>query len=170
MKYTENNFEVEFFDENDETIGVYTISREYLGMLPIDDIKGSICALSDQEQLMSKLMNFNFKDVENHLRIELDRHGKQIKINQIVDATNNLLVDFIDLLEKEKFEKMYVDYIYNFLEKLDHRKYDYREALDMFEDFNNQLRAINQKLLNPQNKIDGNDFKEVRNIMNKHRR
>ena len=40
----------------------------------------------------------------------------------------------------------------------------------MFEDFNNQLRAINQKLLNPQNKIDGNDFKEVRNIMNKHRR
>ena len=115
-------------------------------------------------------MNFNFKDVENHLRIELDRHGKQIKINQIVDATNNLLVDFIDLLEKEKFEKMYVDYIYNFLEKLDHRKYDYREALDMFEDFNNQLRSINQKLLNPQNKIDGNDFKEVRNIMSKHRR
>lgn len=65
---------------------------------------------------------------------------------------------------------MYVDYIYNFLEILDHRKYDYREALDMFEDFNNQLRAINQTLLNPQNKIDGNDFKEVRNIMNKHRR
>lgn len=30
LKYTENNFEVEFFDENDETIGVYTISREYL--------------------------------------------------------------------------------------------------------------------------------------------
>ena len=30
LKYTENSFEVEFFDENDETIDVYTISREYL--------------------------------------------------------------------------------------------------------------------------------------------
>ena len=30
LKYTENDFEVEFFDENNETIDVYTISREYL--------------------------------------------------------------------------------------------------------------------------------------------
>ena len=30
LKYTENDFEVEFFDVNDETIDVYTISREYL--------------------------------------------------------------------------------------------------------------------------------------------
>ncbi|MGM9808576.1 MAG: DUF4926 domain-containing protein [Bacilli bacterium] len=30
LKYTENVFEVEFFDVNDETIDVYTISREYL--------------------------------------------------------------------------------------------------------------------------------------------
>ena len=27
MKYTENDFEVEFFDENDETIDVYTIKE-----------------------------------------------------------------------------------------------------------------------------------------------
>jgi uncharacterized cofD-like protein len=37
-------------------------SREVLDMLPVNDIKGSIAALSDQEALMSKLMNFNFKD------------------------------------------------------------------------------------------------------------
>ena len=30
LKYTENDFEVEFFDENNETIDVYTISKEYL--------------------------------------------------------------------------------------------------------------------------------------------
>ena len=30
LKYTENYFEVEFFDDNDETIDVYTISKEYL--------------------------------------------------------------------------------------------------------------------------------------------
>ena len=30
LKYTENDFEVEFFDENNETIDVYTISREHL--------------------------------------------------------------------------------------------------------------------------------------------
>ena len=30
VKYTENDFEVEFFDENNETIDVYTISKEYL--------------------------------------------------------------------------------------------------------------------------------------------
>ena len=30
LKYTENDFEVEFFNENNETIDVYTISREYL--------------------------------------------------------------------------------------------------------------------------------------------
>ena len=37
-------------------------SREILEILPVDDIKGSITALSDQEKLMSKLMNFKFKD------------------------------------------------------------------------------------------------------------
>ena len=30
LKYTENDFEVEFFNENDETIYIYTISRDYL--------------------------------------------------------------------------------------------------------------------------------------------
>ena len=30
VKYTENDFEVEFFNENNETIDVYTISKEYL--------------------------------------------------------------------------------------------------------------------------------------------
>jgi uncharacterized cofD-like protein len=39
-----------------------SISREYLDILPVNDIKGSIVALSDQEALMGKLMNFNFKD------------------------------------------------------------------------------------------------------------
>ena len=37
-------------------------SREILEVLPTEDIKGSISALSDQEKLMSRLMNFNFKD------------------------------------------------------------------------------------------------------------
>jgi len=37
-------------------------SRELLHTMPAGDIKGSIVALSDQEKLMSKLMNFNFKD------------------------------------------------------------------------------------------------------------
>ena len=30
LKYTENDFEVEFFDDNGETIGVYTIEGEYI--------------------------------------------------------------------------------------------------------------------------------------------
>lgn len=30
LKYTENDFEVEFFDENHETIDVYTITSDYL--------------------------------------------------------------------------------------------------------------------------------------------
>jgi hypothetical protein len=30
LKYTENDYEVEFFDCNGETIGVYTIGKEYL--------------------------------------------------------------------------------------------------------------------------------------------
>lgn len=30
LKYDENNFEVEFFDENGDTIDVYTITGEYL--------------------------------------------------------------------------------------------------------------------------------------------
>lgn len=37
-------------------------SREILQAIPSDDIKGSIAALSDQEKLMTRLMNFNFKD------------------------------------------------------------------------------------------------------------
>ena len=30
LKYTENDFEVEFFDSNGETIGVYTIEGEFI--------------------------------------------------------------------------------------------------------------------------------------------
>lgn len=30
LKYTGNDFEVEFFNENDETIDIYIISRDYL--------------------------------------------------------------------------------------------------------------------------------------------
>ena len=30
LKYTENDFEVEFFDENHETIDVYTITKDYI--------------------------------------------------------------------------------------------------------------------------------------------
>ena len=30
LKYNEDNFEVEFFDDNHETIDVYTISKDYL--------------------------------------------------------------------------------------------------------------------------------------------
>lgn len=30
LKYTENDFEVEFFDDNHETIDVYTITSDYL--------------------------------------------------------------------------------------------------------------------------------------------
>ena len=30
LKYNDDDFEVEFFDENDETIDVYTISKEYI--------------------------------------------------------------------------------------------------------------------------------------------
>ena len=30
LKYTENDYEVEFFDDNGETIGVYTIDGDYI--------------------------------------------------------------------------------------------------------------------------------------------
>ena len=115
-------------------------------------------------------MNFNFKDLKNHLEIEIDRYSEKIQINQIIDGVNDLLIDFIDLLEKENFEKMYIDYIYNFIESIDHRKYIYREALEMFDEINNQLRKINQRLVNPENEITGEDFRGMRAIMNKHRR
>ena len=115
-------------------------------------------------------MNFNFKDLRNHLEIEIDRYSEQIKINQIIDATNDLLTDFIDLLEKENFEKMYIYYIYKFIESIDHKKYNYREALEMFNEINNQLRKINQRLVNPENEITGENFRGMRAIMNKHRR
>lgn len=39
-----------------------TDSRQALDLLPLDDIKGSIVALSDREDLMAKLMSYNFKD------------------------------------------------------------------------------------------------------------
>ena len=32
LKYTENDFEVEFFDENGDTIGVYTIEGDYIAL------------------------------------------------------------------------------------------------------------------------------------------
>lgn len=41
---------------------VPTASRTALELSPMEDVKESIVALSDQEALMDKLMNFNFKD------------------------------------------------------------------------------------------------------------
>lgn len=33
LKYTDEDFEVEFFDKNNNTIGVYTISIDYLKLV-----------------------------------------------------------------------------------------------------------------------------------------
>ena len=30
LKYNDEDYEVEFFDENDDSFGVYTISKEYI--------------------------------------------------------------------------------------------------------------------------------------------
>lgn len=44
LKYTENDFEMEFFGDNNETIDVYTISKEYLEVYraPIVNILNNI--------------------------------------------------------------------------------------------------------------------------------
>lgn len=62
-KYTNNITAIVTMSEYGENP---SYSREILKVLPIGDIKGSIAALSEQEKLMSKLMNFNFTD--NRLR------------------------------------------------------------------------------------------------------
>ena len=40
-KYNENDFEVEFFDNGNETIGVYTISKDYLEVCSSNNAAGS---------------------------------------------------------------------------------------------------------------------------------
>ena len=40
-KYNENDFEVEFFDKDNETIGVYTISKDYLEVYWSNNAAGS---------------------------------------------------------------------------------------------------------------------------------
>ena len=37
-----------------------TVSKEVLNLLPVDDIKNSIIAMSDRDDLMAKLMNLDF--------------------------------------------------------------------------------------------------------------
>ena len=58
-KYTNNITAIVTMSEYGEDP---TESRETLKMLPLDDIKGSIVAMSDHEKLMENLMNLNFKD------------------------------------------------------------------------------------------------------------
>lgn len=57
-KYTNNITAIVTMSEYGEDP---TESRETLKMLPLDDIKGSIVAMSDHEKLMENLMNLNFK-------------------------------------------------------------------------------------------------------------
>lgn len=58
-KYTNNITAIVTMSEYGEDP---SLSRAILHTLPTGDIKGCIAALSEQEKLMSKLMNFNFKD------------------------------------------------------------------------------------------------------------
>jgi hypothetical protein len=58
-KYTNNITAIVTMSDYGEA---QSFSKEYLGMLPIDEIKNSVCALSNQEVLMKRLMDFNFKD------------------------------------------------------------------------------------------------------------
>lgn len=58
-KYTNNLTAIVTMSEYGEEP---TESREKLKMLPLDDIKGCIVAMSDHEELMDKLMNLNFSN------------------------------------------------------------------------------------------------------------
>ena len=56
-KYTNNLTAIVTMSDYSES---KTVSKEVLNLLPIDDIKNSIIAMSDREDLMEKLMNLNF--------------------------------------------------------------------------------------------------------------
>ena len=58
-KYTNNITAIVTMSEYGEEP---TESRESLKILPLNDIKGSIVAMSDHEKIMEKLMSLNFKD------------------------------------------------------------------------------------------------------------
>ena len=58
-KYTNNITAIVTMSDYGETP---SNSRQALDLLPLNDIKGSIVALSDREDLMANLMSYNFKD------------------------------------------------------------------------------------------------------------
>ena len=56
-KYTNNLTAIVTMSDYSEN---KTVSKEVLNLLPVDDIKNSIIAMSDRDDLMSKLMNLDF--------------------------------------------------------------------------------------------------------------
>ena len=82
-------------------------SREILETMPVDDIKGSITALSDQEKLMSRLMNFNFKD--DRLK---DLNFGDIYMLAMSEIYDNVSEAIAKKYEREYKEKKYTSFKY----------------------------------------------------------
>lgn len=115
-------------------------------------------------------IKFPIDDLNERLKKQLNYHEELTKIDNIIDGTIDLLIDFVEQLEQYNLDNMFSDYIYQFIKKLDHNKYDHLEAMEMFRDVNNKTREINQRLTNPKNKMTKHDFKEIRKVIQEHRK
>ena len=80
------------------------------------------------------------------------------------------ILDFINLLEKKNWPKMYVDYIYTFVSNMNFEDYAYNELELFLLAVEEEISRVNQKMLNPENLLTNEDFKSIRNIINKYRK
>ena len=80
------------------------------------------------------------------------------------------ILDFIDLLEKKNWPKMYVDYIYTFVSNMNLEEYAYNELELFLLAVEEEISRVNQKMLNPESLLTNEDFKSIRNIINKYRK
>lgn len=90
--------------------------------------------------------------------------------DEIVNHINEQMLLFIDLMKEQDFDSSYIPFIEFFLERFIPTDYEYDELVEFSNDLDKLFYDIDRKVLIETGKINEEDFMDVMNVLNEHRK
>lgn len=90
--------------------------------------------------------------------------------DEIVNHINEQMLLFIDLMKEQGFDSSYIPFIEFFLERFIPTDYEYDELVEFSNDLDKLFYDIDRKVLIETGKINEEDFMDVMNVLNEHRK
>lgn len=112
-----------------------------------------------------KLQKISKKDLKKILQDQKKEVPDYLIFDNIIDEINIKLLSFIDLLDKEGWNVIFIDFVYSVLEEIIPENFTYEELIQYSNDLDKALYKINQKMLNPNNNFTDEDFDKVRDVL-----